>query len=169
MVASVIFFLFIEWRNRTLVLQRGLDRTGEKINSCVTPQTCPVWIKTCPLWQEPDNLSAEKGWISIRAKTYHGWHKKIESTGCITQAMAFPAGVTKWFPLFPSAGRRRSLMNEWCNKPSGGSVGGPVLLAIAGNSWSHLWAYDLAASAIWRRLRVISAAFPTRDWWFNYG
>lgn len=162
--ASVIF---LEERDISMRARVGSDRREDELPRRLSD--LPRLNKACPRWQEPDNLSVEKGWISIRVQTYHSRLEKMERTGCVAWVTALPAGLTKCFPLFPGAGRRRSLMNEWCNVPSGGRGGGPALLAIAGNSWSHLWAYDLAASAIWRRLGVISATFPTRDWWFNYG
>lgn len=102
----------MEWRNRTLVRQREFDRTGEKINSCVTPQTCPVWIKTCPLWQEPDNLSVEKGWISNTGKntsrwTQENWKYRLYHVG---------DGVPSWRnKMIPPLSRRRQEKkpHEW--------------------------------------------------------
>lgn len=114
---SVIIFIYlfsIEWRSRTLAWQQELDRTGEKINSCVTSQTSPVWIKTCPLCQEPDNLSAEKGMNfntgkNISQLTQENWKYRLFHVGyCV------PSWGNKVIPpFFPAqAGEEASWMND---------------------------------------------------------
>lgn len=113
MLVSVITpFFSTGWMNRTLARQQLLSRTGEKMNSCVTFQTSPVWKTTCPLWQEPDNLSAVKGMNLNSGKntsqlTPENWKYRLFHIGD-----GVPSWGNKMIPTL-SRSRQEKKPHEW--------------------------------------------------------